>query len=87
MLAGDKRFGFSVIGGREEGFPPCIDEITPGMFSAFLMTIPLSFYLITQQIELDNCIECFYFIAYMQNEKRICLIVLIRILAWAKRRG
>lgn len=30
MLNGDKRFGFSVIGGREEGFPPCIDEITPG---------------------------------------------------------
>ncbi|CAG7819173.1 unnamed protein product, partial [Allacma fusca] len=25
---GDRRFGFSVIGGREEGFPPCIDEIS-----------------------------------------------------------
>lgn len=30
LINGDKRFGFSVIGGREEGFQPCIDEITPG---------------------------------------------------------
>lgn len=46
MLNGDKRFGFSVIGGREEGFPPCIDEITPGMLNPFLTTITLYFHLI-----------------------------------------
>lgn len=26
----DRRFGFSVVGGLEEGFPPRIDEIAPG---------------------------------------------------------
>ena len=29
----DRRFGFSVVGGREEGFPPRIDEIAPGPYS------------------------------------------------------
>lgn len=27
----DRRFGFSVVGGKEEGFPPRIDEIAKGM--------------------------------------------------------
>lgn len=47
MEKGDRRFGFSVIGGRDEGFPSCIDEITPGLlnllfilFSGLLAHLP-----------------------------------------------
>lgn len=29
----DRRFGFSVVGGSEEGFPPRIDEIAAGKFT------------------------------------------------------
>ena len=28
----DRRFGFSVVGGKEEGFPPRIDEIAKGIY-------------------------------------------------------
>jgi hypothetical protein len=31
MRLGEKRFGFSVMGGLDEGFPPRIDDIAPGM--------------------------------------------------------
>jgi len=35
----DRRFGFSVVGGSEEGFPPRIDEIASGnwIMSTFLI--------------------------------------------------
>lgn len=32
----DRRFGFSVIGGSDEGFSPCIDEISDGEVFFFL---------------------------------------------------
>ena len=31
MMPGEKRFGFSVMGGSDEGFPPRIDEIASGI--------------------------------------------------------
>lgn len=31
ILGDEKRFGFSVMGGTDEGFPPRIDEISPGI--------------------------------------------------------
>ena len=31
ILGDEKRFGFSVMGGVDEGFPPRIDEISPGI--------------------------------------------------------
>ena len=30
MGPSDRRFGFSVMGGIDEGFPPRIDDIAPG---------------------------------------------------------
>ena len=35
ILGDEKRFGFSVMGGTDEGFPPRIDEISPGIVSFY----------------------------------------------------
>lgn len=35
MKPGERRFGFSVMGGLDEGFPPRIDDIAPGKFQGF----------------------------------------------------
>lgn len=32
MRPGERRFGFSVMGGLDEGFPPRIDDIAPGRY-------------------------------------------------------
>ena len=34
MFAHERRFGFSVMGGSDEGFPPRIDDITEGQLRA-----------------------------------------------------
>lgn len=38
ILGDEKRFGFSVMGGTDEGFPPRIDEISPGIVLQSLFT-------------------------------------------------
>ena len=38
ILGDEKRFGFSVMGGTDEGFPPRIDEISPGIVLQCLFT-------------------------------------------------
>lgn len=35
ILGDEKRFGFSVMGGVDEGFPPRIDEISKGRLQLF----------------------------------------------------
>jgi len=61
----DRRFGFSVVGGKEEGFPPRIDEIAKGIY------LSLSLYL-------DLCCYAKFFIeekhlsgSHMRNERSI----------------
>lgn len=34
ILGDEKRFGFSVMGGVDEGFPPRIDEISEGKLTS-----------------------------------------------------
>ena len=36
ILGDEKRFGFSVMGGVDEGFPPRIDEISKGEFIQYM---------------------------------------------------
>ena len=35
MEEDEPRFGFSVMGGQDEGFPPRVDEVTAGEFAGF----------------------------------------------------
>lgn len=35
ILGDEKRFGFSVMGGVDEGFPPRIDEISEGKLTSW----------------------------------------------------
>ena len=39
ILGDEKRFGFSVMGGVDEGFPPRIDEVSPGMKRSLILTL------------------------------------------------
>ena len=39
ILGDEKRFGFSVMGGEDEGFPPRIDEISEGMCYRIIIVI------------------------------------------------
>ena len=36
MIGEDDRFGFSVMGGQDEGFQPRIDEVGPGRWTLLL---------------------------------------------------
>jgi hypothetical protein len=40
LVNDERRFGFSVIGGMDEGFPPCIDEVSPGKHFAVDLNLP-----------------------------------------------
>ena len=48
ILGDEKRFGFSVMGGVDEGFPPRIDEISPGI--NFRLKLPSHWF--TEMVEL-----------------------------------